>query len=146
MAASPMISPAAAIAALDAITVLFNSYYINIYTGSIPSNCAASEAGTQLAAPQFNSTAFISPAVDGASTGIMTATANAISSDTNADNTGTAGHFRLSSSDGGGTVKGQGTCGLSSADMILNTLTITAGDTIAVSSFLMTYADGSGND
>ena len=146
MAANPMISPAAAIAGLDAITALFNSYYINIYTGSIPANCGASEAGTQLAAPKFGATAFISPAVDGGSTGIMTATANAIASDTNADNSGIAGHFRCSSTDGGGTVVAQGTCGTSSADMILNTTTITSGDTVAVPSFLITLPDGSGSD
>src|SRR5208282_1617717 len=142
MATSPMISPAAAIAGLDTITLGFNSYYINIYTGSIPANCGAAEAGTKLAAPQFGATAFISPAVDGASTGIMTATANAITSDTNAANSGTAGHFRCSSTNGNGTVRAQGTCGTSSADMILNTTTITSGDTIAVTSFTITLPDG----
>lgn len=146
MAATPMISPAAAIAGLDTITLRVNSYYINIWTGAIPASCGASEAGTHLAAPKFGSTAFISPAVDGVSTGIMTATANAITSDTSAANSGTAGHFRVSSTNGGGTVEWQGTCGTSSADMILNTTSITAGDTIAVTSFTVTFPDGSGSD
>jgi hypothetical protein len=140
-----MISVAAAKAGLNAITALFNSYYINIYTGALPANCAASEAGTQLAAPQFGATAF-GTAVDGTTTGIMTSTANAITSDTNADNSGTAGHFRCSSTDGGGTVAAQGTCGTATADMILNTTSITAGDTVAITSFTISLPDGSGDD
>src|SRR5579872_6034134 len=102
MTATPMISPTAAKAGLDAISALFNNYYINIWTGALPSNCGASEAGTQLGAPRFGATA-LGASTDGGSTGIMTATANAITSDTTADNTGTAGHFRCSSTDGGGT-------------------------------------------
>lgn len=143
---NPMISPAVAIAGLNAISALFNNDYINIWTGALPSNCGASEVGTQLAAPRFGATAFINPAVDGLSTGIMTATANAIASDTNADYTGTAGHFRCSTTDGGGTVHGQGVCGTATADMILNTLSIAAGDTVATTSFTITFPDGSGND
>lgn len=145
MTATPMISPARAKAMLDNLTGNFNSYFINIYTGSLPSNCGASESGTKLAAPQFGSTAF-GASVDGSSTGIMTATANAITSDTNAANSGSAGHFRCSSTNGGGTVVAQGTCGTSSADMILNTVSITAGDTVAVTSFTISIPDGSGND
>ena len=145
MAATPMISPATAKTGLDAMTATFNSYYINLWTGALPASCGASEAGTQLCAMQFGATAF-GASVDGVSTGIMTATANAITSDTNADNTGTAGHFRCSSTDGGGTCRGQGTCGTSSADMILNTTSITAGDTVACTSFTITFADGSGAD
>lgn len=145
MAANPMISPVAAKAGLDAIAAGFNSYFINIYTGSLPANCGASESGTQLCGMQFGSTAF-GASTDGSSTGIMTATANSITSDTNADATNTAGHFRCSSTDGGGTVRAQGTCGTSSADMIMNTTSITAGDTVACSSFLITLPDGSGND
>ena len=145
MAATPMISPTAAKAGLDAIAAKFNSLYINIYTGALESNCGTATSGTKLAAPQFGSTAF-GASTDGSSTGIMTATANAITSDTSAANSGTAGHFRCQASNGSGTVTGQGTCGTSSADMILNTTSITSGDTIAVTSFTITFPDGSGSD
>lgn len=145
MAANPMISPARAKAMLDNLTGNFNSYFINIYSGAIPANCGASRTGTKLAVPQFGSTAF-SASVDGITTGIMTATANAITSDTSAAASGTAGYFSVSSSNGGGTVIAQGTCGTSSADMIMNTTSITGGDTVAVSSFLITFPDGSGSD
>jgi hypothetical protein len=146
MTATPIISPAVAKAGLNAIAALFNSYYIVIATGSPPANCGASDSGTVLAKPQFGATAFGS-AADGGSTGIMTSTANTITSDTNAANTGTAGHFRCSSNNTlSGTIAAQGTCGTSSADMILNTTSITSGDTVSVSSFLITFPDGSGDD
>jgi hypothetical protein len=146
MATNPMISPTAAKDMLNTLSALFNSYYIVIASGTIPSNCGASDSGTKLAAPQFGSTAFGS-ATDGGSNGIMTSTANTITSDTNAANTGTAGHFRCSSTSAlTGTIVAQGTCGTSSADMIMNTTSITAGDTIAISAFTITLPDGSGND
>ena len=79
MAANPMISPTRAKAMLDNLTGNFNSLYINIYTGALEATCGTSTSGTQLAALQFGATAF-GASVDGASTGIMTATANAITS------------------------------------------------------------------
>lgn len=145
MAATPMISMHGARTALDAYTALYTSTsHIKIYTGSIPSNCAASTTGTLLATLAFSTTAF--PAsTDGTSNGLATATANTISSETNAPASGTAGYFR--NLDGGGsTCLAQGTCGTSSADMILNTTSISAGDTVACTSFVITLADGSGND
>lgn len=145
MSATPMISPAAAKAGLNAITALFNSYYILIITGSLPADCGASDGGTILAKPQFGSTAF-GAAADGTTTGIMTSTANTITSDTNAANTGTAGHFRCGSTTSGGTIVAQGTCDTSSADMIMNTTTINAGDTVQITSFTITMPDGSGAD
>ena len=146
MSTNPMISITAAKDGLNAITALFNSYYIVIASGSIPADCGASDSGTKLAAPQFGATAFGS-ATDGVTTGIMTSTANSITSDTNAANTGTAGHFRCSSTSAlTGTIVAQGTCGTSSADMILNTTSISAGDTVAITSFTISLPDGSGAD
>lgn len=146
MSTNPMISPAAAKAMLNTLAALFNSYYVNIFTGSIPADCGASSTGTLLSdGCQFNATAF-GAATDGGSNGIMTITANAISSDTNAAASGTAGYFRCLSGQNTGTCVAQGTCGTSSADMILNTTTITSGDTIAVSAFLVNMPDGSGAD
>ncbi len=141
-----MISPTAAKDMLNTLGALFNSYHISIASGSIPADCGASFSGTTLSdAMTFGATAFGS-ATDGGSNGIMTITANAIASDTNAAASGTAGYFRCSSGAGSGTVVAQGTCGTSTADMIMNTTTITAGDTIACSSFVITLPDGSGVD
>lgn len=145
MATNPMISMHGARTALDAYTALFTATsHIDINTGAIPANCGAGRSGTNLSnAMAFSATAF-GASTDGGSNGLATATANAISADTAAANTGTAGYFYCTNS--GGTVLCQGTCGTSSADMILNTTTITAGDVIACSSFVITLADGSGND
>jgi hypothetical protein len=140
-----MISMTRARAMLDNYTGNLNSYFIAIYTGSIPSNCGTANTGTHLASMQFGATAF-GASTDPGSTGLATATANAITSDTNAAASGTAGYFTVQSATNSGTIVARGTCGTSSADMIMNTTTITAGDTIACSSFVITLPDGSGND
>lgn len=143
MSASPMISPTLAKAGLNAITALFNSGVIDIRSGALEATCGTGDAGTLLSSGcTFGSTAF-GAASDGTTTGIMTSTANAIASDTNAAASGTAGHFRVKVS---GTVVAQGTCDTSSADMIMNTTTINSGDTVAISAFTISLPDGSGAD
>lgn len=145
MAATPIISMAAAQAMLNALTALLNSGTIKIYTGSPPASAEASSTGTLLSSGcTYGSTAF-GAATDPGSTGLATATANSITSDTNAAGSGTAGYFRAYKSDGT-TVVAQGTCSTSAADMILSTTTITAGQTVAVSSHVITLPDGSGAD
>lgn len=145
MAATPMISMAAAQAALNAVTALLNSGFINIYTGSLPATAETSASGTLLSsACAFGATAF-GAATDPGSTGLATATANSIASDTNAANSGTAGYFRALKSDHT-TVVVQGTCGTSSADMIMSSTTITAGQTVAITSYVLKLPDGSGAD
>jgi len=146
MAATPVISMAAAIAGLNAITALLGTApgVIEIFTGTPPANTLASDTGTKLSTLTLSSTAFPT-AVDGVSNGLATATANAITSDSSAANTGTAGYFRAKTS-ASGTVIVQGTCGTSSADMIMNTTSIVAGDTVACSSWVITLPDGTGSD
>lgn len=148
MTATPIMSMAAARAALDAATTLVNAGTppgtIKIYSGAAPATAETAASGTLLSSGlTFSNTAFAS-STDPGSTGLATATANAITSDTNAANTGTAGYFRACNA--AGTCIFQGVCGTSAADMIMNTTSITAGDTIAVSSFVITLADGSGAD
>lgn len=145
MTATPVISMLGARAALDAYTALFTATsHINIRTGAMEATTLTADAGTALStAMAFSSTAFPASA-DGSTNGLATATANAIASDTNAANSGTAGHFRVKNNSS--VVVAQGTCGTSSADMIMNTTTITAGDTIACSSFVITLPDGTGSD
>jgi hypothetical protein len=146
MAANPIMSMGAARAALDAALALLNAGgagSIKIFTGSMPSNCGAADTGTLLAQLTLSATAFPASA-DGGSNGLATATANAITSDSSADNTGTAGYFRAYS--GAGTCIIQGTCGTSAADLILNTTSIVAGAIVAVTSWVVTLPDGSGND
>jgi len=60
------------------------------------------------------------------------ATANAITSDSNVDNSGTALHFRLKNN--AGTVILQGTCGAGSGDLSFNTVSFIAGGIAAITS------------
>jgi|SRR6516164_11259899 hypothetical protein len=135
MANNPLPYDATVIAAVNAVTALLNSGFIRIYTGAQPALNGA-VTGTLLATMTFGATAF--PAATAAG-GTVTATANAITSGT-AGNTGTAGYFALVKSDGT-TVVGTGSVGTSNADLNLNTLTITSGNTVSCSSFLITQAE-----
>lgn len=142
MTTKPVMSIAAAKAALDTLTGLVTaSATLKIYTGAQPATTLTAEAGTLLATTTFGATPF--PASTSATAnGLATATANAIASETNAPNSGTAGHFRIATT--APTVILQGNVGTAGADLNLNTLTITAGDTVAVTSFKITLPCGDG--
>lgn len=143
MTTKPVMSVVACKAAMDAITAkLTSTSTLKIYTGSQPASTTASEVGTLLGTLTFSATAF--PASTSlTANGLITATANAITSETNAPNSGTAAHFRCL--DGGGsTCILMGNVGTSGADLNLNTTSITAGDTIAVTSFVITLPCGDG--
>ncbi len=102
---------------------------LKIWTGAPPTNVSDADSGTLLGTLTFSTTAF-----GGASAG--TATAASITSDSSADNSGTAGYFRVYNA--AGTCIFQGTCGTASADMIFDNATIVAGGVIAVTSFTIT--------
>lgn len=84
---------------------------------------------TLLATCDFSATAFGS-----ASTG--TATANAIAQDSSADATGTAAVVRMRNS--AGATQADGTVGVGSGDLQLNTTSITAGDVVVINSATIT--------
>ena len=67
-------------------------------------------------------------------------TANSITSDTSANATGTASWFRVVTQNGGSTIC-DGSVGTASADMILNTTSITSGSTVAITSFTITMPE-----
>lgn len=96
-----------------------------VRTGTQPANVGDSDTGTLLGTLTFSD-----PAFGSASTGV--ATASAITSDTNADASGTAGHFRIKDSDAN--IHSDGTCGQGSGDMNFDNNVIVAGGTIACSS------------
>lgn len=130
MALDPKRSAAAANAALDAWKSYMNTGYLRIYSGTKPANVAAAITGTLLAELRFNATAF-----GASSSGV--ATANAITADSSADNTGTATHFRAFQSDGTTAVM-DGTVGTSGCDCNLNTTSIVAGAAVSVTSMTVT--------
>ena len=117
-------------AELDALAPLANSGYIRIYTGGIPATPETAVSGTLLAELQFNATA-----CGAAAAGVITA--NAITQDSSADNTGTAGTYRALKSDGT-TALWDGTVSTSGADLNLNSTSINAGVAVSVSSLTVT--------
>jgi len=128
-------STAARNAMADALCGLVDSgSHIYIRTGAAPTNPGDSDSGTLLATLAMNATAFAA-----ASSGV--ATANSISSETNAPNSGTMGHYRIKNSSG--VVVWQGTVGTSGAELNFDSITVTAGGTVAITSFTFTQPAGS---
>jgi hypothetical protein len=133
MALTPKLANNAASAAADAVTALLNNGYLRIYDGSQPAT-ADTAVSTQvlLAELRFGATAF-----GAASNGVSTA--NAITSDSSADNTGTAAWFRALKSDGTTPVF-DGSVGTSGANLNLNSVAISAGAAVSVSSLTYTQS------
>jgi hypothetical protein len=133
MAADPRLTNAAASAAADAVVDRIDTGgagTIKIYTGTIPTDAdTAIGAQTLLATLTFSATAF-----GAASNGV--ATANAITSDTSADATGTAAWARIAN--GAGTTQMDVTVGTSGEDINFNTVSFVSGATVAITSLTYT--------
>ncbi len=116
---------------MDALaTAIGNAGILKIYSGSVPANVGASIGASVLLAQLTCGTPFA-----GASSGGVL-TANAISTESSADATGTATYFRITNS--GGTAQIQGSVGTSGADLNLNTTSIVAGAAVSVTSLTLT--------
>jgi len=123
------ITIAARNAAGTALTDLVNSGSIEIRTGTSPGVDSAA-TGTLLGTLPLSVTAF-------GTWSSGSATANAITQDASADNTGTAGYFRALNSGSGAVIDGD--VGTSGTDMILNSVSITAGATIDITSWVINH-------
>jgi hypothetical protein len=133
MALNPHVSDPAANAAANAVAALLNNGYLRIYSGTQPASANDPLSGnTQLASLVFSATAFAS-----ASGGIVTA--NSITSDPSTV-AGTATWFRCYNSNGTTAVI-DGSVGTSGADLNLNSVTITAGATMAITAFAYTVME-----
>lgn len=120
-------------ARVDSVTARLNSGLIRIYSGTIPATPAtAIGAQVLLGTLTFGATAF------GAATSATpaVATANAITQDSGADNTGTAAWARILESDGT-TVVMDVDVGTSATTIVLNTTSIVSGGPITCSSFTL---------
>jgi hypothetical protein len=115
-------------AAADAAVDLLDSGTIQIRTGAQPTAVGDAASGTLLGTLTFGA-----PAFGAAATGV--ATANAITSDTSADASGTAGHARILTS--GAAIHSDATCGQGTGDFNWDNAVIVASGTLAISS--MTY-------
>jgi len=118
-------------ARLDAIeTAIGTSAVLKIRTGSPPADVATADSGTVLATLSLPSD-WMAAASSGskAKTGTW--------QDASADATGTAAHFRIYASDGT-TAHMQGTVGTSGTDMIVDSVSFTAGQAFTISAFTLT--------
>lgn len=127
------LSVAARNARLDAVeTTVGASAILQIRSGAPPADCAAADSGTLLASLSLPSD-WMNAASAGSKTKLGTW------QDASADASGTIGHFRLK--DSGGTVTHlQGTAG-TSGDMVTDSATTTAGQSVTVNTFTLTDAN-----
>lgn len=102
---------------------------VGIRTGTQPTNVGDADTGTLLGTLIGSD-----PMFGAASSGV--ATASAITSDTTADNSGTAGHARFKDSDGN--IVMDCTCGQGSGDISFDNNVIVAGGVIAISAMTVT--------
>ena len=123
-------------ARLDAIeTSIGTSAVLKIRTGAAPANCATADSGTVLATLNLPSD-WMAAASSGSKSKSGTW------EDLTADNTGTAGHFRVYASDGT-------TCGIQGSitatggggDMTLDNTSIASGQTVTITTFTLTDAN-----
>lgn len=103
---------------------------LRIYTGAQPADCATAASGTLLAEATLPSD-WMAAAASGSKAKSGTW------SDASANNTGTAGYFRIYDSTGT-TAHHQGSVGASGTDMIVDSTSFTAGQTFTVNTFTLT--------
>lgn len=111
-------------------TEISTSGFLRIYSGTQPANPDTALSGNTMLANLPLSSTFAA----GASGGVLTA--NAITTESSADNTGTATFFSLVTSAGVRII--DGSVGTSGADMTINTTAIVSGAAVACSSLTVT--------
>jgi hypothetical protein len=118
-------------ARLDAIeTTIGATAVLKIRSGSVPADCATADAGTVLATLTL-------PADWMAAASGGSKAKSGTWQDTSADATGTAAHFRIY--DSGGTVCGlQGTVGVGTGDLQVDSTSFTSGQSFTITGFTIT--------
>lgn len=130
MAADPKITQAVAQSLLDAFETAANAgtaAVIRGLTGSAPTYADDAETGTLLFTLTCSASIFTSK-TDGAPGAVGTFAS--ITQDSSADATNTLTYFRILTQTGG-TIVFQGTAATATADMIVNTTSITSGSVVA---------------
>lgn len=118
-------------ARLDAIeTAVSTSAVLKIRTGAQPATCATADSGTVLATCSLPSD-WMGAAANG------TKALSGSWQDATADNSGTAAHFRLYASDGT-TCHMQGSVSTSGADLNVDSVQFTSGQSFTVTAFTLT--------
>ena len=131
MALNTRLSIAARNVQLDALAPRLNNGFLRIYDGTQATDPdTAIGAQVLLAELRFNATAF-----GAAASGVITA--NALTADSSANATGTATWFRALQSNGT-TAEVDGSVGTATANLILNSVAISSGAQVSVSSLTIT--------
>lgn len=124
-------SVAVANAMLDQIeTTIGATAVLKIRSGAAPATCATADSGTVLATLTL-------PADWMAAASSGSKAKSGTWQDASADATGTAAHYRLYASDGS-TCHQQGTVGTSGSDLIVDSVSFTAGQSFTINSFTWT--------
>lgn len=119
-------------AELDALSVLLDNGWLRIYSGAQPATPETAVSGTLLAELRFNADAFPAAAL-----GVLTA--NAMTADTVANNTGTAGYARALKADGTTAVLDTSVTATGGGGPLeLDSIELQAGADVAVDSFTLT--------
>lgn len=105
---------------------------IRIYDGTQPTDADTAIGAQNLLAELTMSATSFGSAADDTPGAIITA--NAITEDSSANATGTASWFRMLTQNAG-TVIADGSVGTASADLVLNTVSITSGSTVSITAF-----------
>lgn len=135
MALNPKLTGLAATTEANAVAALLNNGWLRLYSGSQPST-ADEAVSSQVVLAELR---FGNPAFGAASDGV--AAANAIAGDASANAPGKATWFRCFKSDGTTPVF-DGSVGTSNSNLVLNSVEISAGAPVDVTSFTFTAQKG----
>ena len=113
--------------------------HFTIYDSTVPAD-ADTALGAQVTLAELVCNATVFSGIADIAPGAR-ATFNSITSDSSANASGTATFFRLRTQSGGTTVA-QGTVGTATSDLILNTVAITSGSTVSITSATITLPEG----
>lgn len=122
----------------DQVNIGSTASVIDIRSGAQPADPDTAASGTLLATLTFSDPAFTA-ATDANPGGLLTA--SAITPDTSADATGTAGYFRIRATGTGADDVADGEIGTSGSDLNMNTTSITSGSTVSITSFTVTMPE-----
>jgi hypothetical protein len=140
--ANGRISNAAAIVALDALTDLLDVNgpgTVEIRVGAPPATLLTAASGALLGTLTLAATAFVGATDD---TDKATASADTITGDTSADADGTAGYYRAYDGNSLAVVQGDiTTTGVGTGDMLLDSTTVTTGDTINITAWDISFPE-----
>ena len=136
------ISNAAAIVALDALLDLLDVNgpgTVAIRTGTPPATLLTADSGTLLGTLTLSATAFGGATDDDPG---ATADAASITGDTSADADGTAGYYRAYDGNSLAVIQGDiTTTGVGTGDMLLDSTSVTTGDTINITAWTVTFPE-----